>query len=181
MSELLTSGDLARATGETVRTVRFYEEQGLLRPSGLSEGGHRRYDQAGLEQLQLILDLREVGLSIPDIRALLAVRAGCRTAFDFRRVLAERLPDQLARTRARIERMRRLESELRQALASVSEEPRDGSADVPCPCTVASESGAPRIVRVLARNGECGGGHSRTQGKATVPTGSAESAGRSHA
>src|SRR5512136_2568378 len=105
MERLFTSGDLARATGETVRTVRFYEEQGLLRPSTVSEGRHRRYDQAGLEQLQLILDLRELGLSIPDIRALLAMREGCRTALDFRRLLAERLPEQLARTRTRIERL----------------------------------------------------------------------------
>lgn len=180
MSQLLTSGDLARATGETVRTVRFYEEQGLLRPSGLSEGGHRRYDQAGLEQLQLILDLREVGLSIPDIRGLLAVREGCRTAVDFRRVLAERLPDQLARTRARIERMRRLEAELRQALASVADEPGVPAAEVPCPCTVASESGAPRIVRVLARNGSCASPHARLAGKAGPVVGG-DSAGRSHA
>jgi MerR family Zn(II)-responsive transcriptional regulator of zntA len=158
MERLLTSGDLARATGETVRTVRFYEEQGLLHPSEVSEGRHRRYDQGGLEQLQLILDLRELGLSIPDIRALLALREGCRTAVDFRRLLAERLPAHVARTRTRIERLRRLESELRQALVSVTDCAADPG-ETPCPCAVAIRDGAPRIVRVLARTGECGGGH----------------------
>jgi len=62
MEQVLTTGDLARATGETVRTVRFYEEQGILRPATISDGGHR---------------FRELGLSIPDVRALLAMREGC--------------------------------------------------------------------------------------------------------
>ena len=79
MERVFTSGDLARATGETVRTVRFYEEQGLLHPVAVSEGGHRRYDRATLERLQLILDFRELGLSIPDIRAMLAMRTGAAT------------------------------------------------------------------------------------------------------
>jgi len=172
MDGILTSGDLARATGETVRTVRFYEEQGLLQPVTVSDGGHRRYDRAALEQLQLILDFRELGLSIPDIRGLLAMREGCRTAVDFRKLLAERLPCHMARVRNRIEKLRRLESELRQALASVAEEQGD-EASVPCPCSVAAERGAPRIVRVLARNGECGGRH--------VPVPLGDGASRSHA
>ncbi len=158
MEQMLTSGDLARATGETVRTVRFYEEQGLLQPVTVSDGGHRRYDRAALEQLQLILDFRELGLSIPDIRAMLAMREGCRTAVDFRRLLAERLPSHVARVRNRIEKLKRLETELRQALASVTGELAEPDL-VPCPCTVAAERGAPRIVRVLARTGECGGRH----------------------
>ena len=45
----LSSGDLARATGNTVRTVRFYEEQGLLKPAVVSCGGHRRYTRETLE------------------------------------------------------------------------------------------------------------------------------------
>ena len=69
-----SSGDLARATGNTVRTIRFYEEQGLLQPAEVSEGGHRRYTEADLEKLRLIADLRELGLPLSQIRA--RVRAG---------------------------------------------------------------------------------------------------------
>jgi DNA-binding transcriptional MerR regulator len=156
MERILTTGDLARATGETVRTVRFYEEQGLLAPSRVSEGGHRRYDGNSLERLQLILDLRELGLSIPDVRAMLAMREGCRTAGEFRGLLRDRLPTHLARARERIERMKRLEAELRLALRTVSGFEED-AAGAPCPCDVAESEGAPRIVRVLARTGECAG------------------------
>ena len=91
-------------------------------PVAVSEGGHRRYDRAALEQLQLILDFRELGLSIPDIRAMLAMRAGCRNAVEFRQLLRDRLPAHVAQARNRIERLRRLESELRQALSSVAED-----------------------------------------------------------
>ncbi len=56
-----SSGDLARSTGNTVRTIRFYEEQGLLRPAVISEGGHRRYTEEDLEKLRLIGDLRFSG------------------------------------------------------------------------------------------------------------------------
>ncbi len=162
MAPTLTSGDLARATGETVRTVRFYEEQGLLVPAQVSDGGHRRFEPEALERLQLILDLRELGLSIPDIRAMLATREGCRTASDFRKVLRERLPAHISRARERLERLRRLEGELRQALRSVTD---DGDApNAPCPCTVAETHGAPRIVRVLARTGTCLAKHPAEKG-----------------
>lgn len=161
MQRILTTGDLARATGETVRTVRFYEEQGILRPATVSDGGHRRYDGNALERLQLILDFRELGLSIPDIRALLAMREGCRTASEFRSILRDRLPAHVTRARDRIERLRRLEAELRQALRSVSDEGIDPTT-APCPCAVGAIRDAPRIVRVLARTGECAALHARS-------------------
>jgi DNA-binding transcriptional MerR regulator len=67
-----SSGDLARATGHTVRTVRHYEEAGLLVPSEVSDGGHRRYTEDDLERLRLIVDLREVGLSLCEIKSILS-------------------------------------------------------------------------------------------------------------
>ena len=179
MERTLTSGDLARATGETVRTVRFYEEQGLLQPATVSDGGHRRYDVEALERLQLIIDLRELGLSIPDIRTMLAMREGCRTASEFRQLLRDRLPAHISRARARLERLRRLEGELRDALRSVAEE--DDVPDAPCPCTVAARDGAPRIVRVLARTGKCLGRHGVEAGDGTASLGAGPRPSRSHA
>ncbi len=64
MTAVFSSGDLARATGNTVRTIRFYEEEGLLMPAVVSGGGHRRYTEDDLERLRLIGDLREIGLSL---------------------------------------------------------------------------------------------------------------------
>ena len=67
---LLTTGDMARVTGSTVRTVRFYEEAGLLEASVKTCGGHRMFEQNALARLQFILDMRESGLSLENIKRL---------------------------------------------------------------------------------------------------------------
>lgn len=63
--------ELVRVTGTTSRTLRHYDQLGLLRPSRLGAGGLRFYDQDGLLKLQRILVLRELGLSLPAIAAAL--------------------------------------------------------------------------------------------------------------
>src|SRR5579859_1439779 len=121
MDAELSSGDLARATGNTVRTIRFYEEEGLLKPAEVREGGHRRYTQDDLEKLRLISDLRELGLSLGEIRAVLELRAGCRTAAEFGNKVQDFLVFQIEQAQQRMERLRRVKRELIQALASVQD------------------------------------------------------------
>jgi len=149
----LTTGDLARATGQTVRTIRFYEEQGLLHPTSVSERGRRRYDGEALERLRLILDLRELGLSLQDIGGLLALRSGCRSGAEFATRLREVIPGHIAQARRRIEALRRLEGELRRAVQAIDS--FEGTPEPPCACAVWNRGGTPRIVRVLAKHGEC--------------------------
>jgi MerR family transcriptional regulator, thiopeptide resistance regulator len=60
-------GELAGATGLTVRTLHHYEDVGLLSASDRTEGGHRLYDEADVEQLYRIRVLRRLGLSLDDI------------------------------------------------------------------------------------------------------------------
>ncbi|MET9762258.1 MerR family transcriptional regulator [Streptomyces sp. NPDC006372] len=70
--ELLWSiGELAERAGATVKTVRFYSDQGLLPEAARSSGGHRRYGLPALERLQLIRSLRALDLSLPEIRRIL--------------------------------------------------------------------------------------------------------------
>ncbi|BCJ73603.1 MerR family transcriptional regulator [Catellatospora sp. IY07-71] len=64
--------DVARLAGTTSRTLRHYDEFGLLRPSRVGRNGHRFYDQDCLVRLQRILLLRELGLGLPAISAVLA-------------------------------------------------------------------------------------------------------------
>lgn len=154
----LSSGDLARATGHTVRAIRFYEEEGLLKPAVVSEGGHRRYTPDDLERLQLISDLRELGLSIGEIRAVLDIRTGCHTASEFALRFQQVLAGHLEQAQRRLERLRRVKKELLDALATLGEG-LTGGADQ-CPCAVAEAAHAPRIVRVLARQTGCCG-HAR--------------------
>jgi len=63
----LTVGAVARLAGVTVRTLHHYDQIGLLRPSGRSDAGYRRYADADLERLQRILFYRELGLGLDQI------------------------------------------------------------------------------------------------------------------
>jgi DNA-binding transcriptional MerR regulator len=69
---LLTIGELARRTGLTTRTIRFYSDEGLLPPASRTDAGYRLYDGASLARLELLRTLRELGLGLPDASAALA-------------------------------------------------------------------------------------------------------------
>jgi DNA-binding transcriptional MerR regulator len=64
-------GEVARATGVTVRTLHHYDEQGLLVPSVRGDNGYRRYDADDLARLQRIRFYRELGFGLTQIRSLL--------------------------------------------------------------------------------------------------------------
>ncbi|MFD8076319.1 MerR family transcriptional regulator [Streptomyces sp. NPDC059718] len=61
-------GDLARRTGLTVKTIRFYSDRGIVTPAGRSPAGYRRYGDEALARLELVRTLRELGLDLATIR-----------------------------------------------------------------------------------------------------------------
>lgn len=64
--------DVARVTGTTSRTLRHYDDIGLLAPARIGSNGYRHYDQESMIRLQRILLLRELGLSLPVIADVLS-------------------------------------------------------------------------------------------------------------
>ena len=64
-------GELASASGLTVRTLHHWDEIGLLRPAERSGAGHRRYSRADVERLYRIVALRRLGMSLDDVGAAL--------------------------------------------------------------------------------------------------------------
>ncbi|MEV7993964.1 MerR family transcriptional regulator [Streptomyces sp. NPDC086077] len=67
-----TIGELARVTGLTVRTIRYWSDEDVLRPVARSAGGYRLYDAESVARLELIRTLRELGLGLDDVRRVLA-------------------------------------------------------------------------------------------------------------
>lgn len=63
--------EVVRMSGVTSRTLRHYDEIGLLPPAGIGSNGHRYYEEAGLLRLQRILLMRELGLGLREIRRVL--------------------------------------------------------------------------------------------------------------
>ena len=73
-SDLLKIGDFARLANTNLRTLRYYEELGLLEPAARSSGGFRYYRPTDLNRLRTIRDLQELGLALERIGELLATR-----------------------------------------------------------------------------------------------------------
>ncbi|UFJ42992.1 MerR family transcriptional regulator [Brevibacillus humidisoli] len=65
-------GELAKITGLTIRTLRYYDQIGLFSPSGYSDSGYRLYHEADISKLQQILALKDLGLSLEEIKSILA-------------------------------------------------------------------------------------------------------------
>jgi DNA-binding transcriptional MerR regulator len=70
-SGLLTIGQLARRTGITARTLRFWSNEGAVPPAGRSASGYRLYDAACVARVELVRTLRELGLGLDDVRRVL--------------------------------------------------------------------------------------------------------------
>lgn len=69
--EYFTAGELAALAGVSPRTIRFYDKKGLLCPVGYSEGNYRLYDRNSLLQLQEIIMLKYIGLSLEEIAGII--------------------------------------------------------------------------------------------------------------
>ena len=66
-----TVKEVSRITGVSVRTLHYYDQIGLLKPSGISESGYRYYDESALARLQSILLFRELRFPLKEIRRIL--------------------------------------------------------------------------------------------------------------
>lgn len=64
-------GEAAERTGLSHRTIRYYEEMGLVTPSGRTSGGFRLYDEVDIDRLLLIKPMKPLGFSVEDMRRLL--------------------------------------------------------------------------------------------------------------
>lgn len=116
----LKIGELAEATGISVRTLHWYEEIGLLRPARRTSAGHRLYSDTELLRLQQILSLRALGLSLDEIGALLAQPDA--TPLDAIERHLARAREELAEKERLIRRLEALSSALREAKRISTEE-----------------------------------------------------------
>lgn len=110
---LLTTGDMARLSDNTLRTVRFYEESGLLVPVQRTDGGHRLFPRRELGKLQLISDLRAAGFSLEEIKDVIEVKRNSSCGADASHGIIERLDQQIDAMTARLALLERLLGELR--------------------------------------------------------------------
>ncbi|WP_447004875.1 MerR family transcriptional regulator [Saccharothrix isguenensis] len=123
-------GELARMTGLSTRTIRFYSDSGVIPVAGRTAGGFRTYDVDGLARLKLVRTLRELGVDLPTAQRVLAREV---SVADVARTHAEAIDAQMRTLRLRRAVLRVVarngEVEVVHELARLSEEERQGILD----------------------------------------------------
>jgi len=108
----LPIGEVARRTGCTIETIRYYERVGLV-PAPPRRGSYRSYGEEHVRRLRFIRRARQLGFTLDEVRALLRLAAGGHASCDEARALATA---HLAGVRARIADLRRMEQALGAAI-----------------------------------------------------------------
>ena len=114
--ETIQIGDFAKRAGVSVRAIRYYEEIGLIQPEAHSVGGFRLYSKDSLKRIQVINCLKELGLSLMEIRRIFSAKkpgAGDRDTVQF---LLKAFSDKLQQLEAKIDALSRVKAELATAV-----------------------------------------------------------------
>ena len=130
---MLRIGQLATKTGFTPKTLRYYEDLGLVRPDGRSESGYRLYGDAAIERLRFVNRARALGLRLEDISRILEISDEGRVPCEHVQGIVDRELERIETQMKRLQELRNgllaLRSRMADALASGA--PRSGQQ---CPC-----------------------------------------------
>jgi DNA-binding transcriptional MerR regulator len=119
-------GEVAGRLGVSPRTIKYYEEIGLVAPEGRSQGGFRLYGEREVDRLERILRMKGMGYSLAAIREILAVRDAAqeadkvtvlRTATEHLKQREREVVDRIRRMREDLQRAETLREELRRDIA----------------------------------------------------------------
>ena len=114
VGQALKIGEVAKATGIGIETLRFYEKSGLLDSPSRTESGYRIYNADVLDRLDFIKRAQVLGFSLDEIKRIIAdKRAGLSPCAEVREIVRNRL----AELDTRMREMKRYRNELAMALA----------------------------------------------------------------
>jgi len=111
-------GELAERTGVPVRTIRFYEQTGLMPAPQRTPNGYRIYAEDAVTRLRFVRSAQTLGLSLAEIAAVLQVRDAARPPCTF---VAELLQDHVHTLDVQIHELTALRDELRSRLPAGAE------------------------------------------------------------
>lgn len=114
---LMQVGDLATASGKTVRAIHLYEELDLLRPAARSKGRYRLYNDEALVRIRWIGKLQDMGFSLTDIQTIVKEWERSSSAPQAMVQIRELYKKKLEETREQMRRMKALEHDLQSSLA----------------------------------------------------------------
>lgn len=122
MPRALTIGQLAKATGVASKTIRYYEQIGVLPIPSRSTAGYRQYDQPGVQRLRFIRRARSLGLPLRKIKTLVTALDGGRPGLRPRLLALVR--QQLSAVQHQSGELQLLQQQLEQVLHRLRTPPR---------------------------------------------------------
>jgi DNA-binding transcriptional MerR regulator len=124
-------GQLARASGTSAKTIRFYEETGVLPPAQRAENDYRLYGADDIRRLRFIRNARSLDFSLEDLKEVLALRdqgeAPCR-------YVVQLLEEKFGEIGDRIRQLQELQQELQQLIEQAASLPDDDIEMKNCIC-----------------------------------------------
>jgi DNA-binding transcriptional MerR regulator len=117
--KMYTIGDLARELDISTRTIRYYEERGLLRPQRTTNTQQRLYTPGDRVRLKLLLRARGLGFRLEDIRDLFEIYDATHDEKLQGKRLRQMLVERLTQIEAQLGDLTDLRDELRDALATL--------------------------------------------------------------
>jgi DNA-binding transcriptional MerR regulator len=115
MAKTFTIGDVARVTGVAAKTIRYYEEIGVLPAPSRTGSGYRQYDEPGVQRVRFIRRARALGLPLRHLKTLTAtLNGGPRPALRPRLLAVVR--EQLSAVSDQIAELQLLQTELERVL-----------------------------------------------------------------
>jgi DNA-binding transcriptional MerR regulator len=91
---MMQIGDLAAKAGITTRTIRYYEELGIIEPEKRSHGGFRLYSENQLRRLNIVQNLKALGFELERARELFNLKDSCGTGSEIASAMIELLSEQ---------------------------------------------------------------------------------------
>ena len=149
MAKQLTIGEVAKRTGLSTKTIRFYEEEGCIPAVGRSDAGYRLYSEGDVWRLRLVKHIRLLGLPLAEVKSLVtgSLNEECAVfAGDLTGVLNAQ-KDAISRRIAELEALRDQIDVLQGHVEHCECDPGQTAAECYCCSLLTEEGGAP--------NGEC--------------------------
>ena len=103
-------GQIAKQSGVSVETIRYYEKEGLLEKPERKDSGYRQYNGDAIDRLFFIQQAKELGFSLKEIGELLSIKSDVNTVCSDVKHLAE---DKLSDIQSKIKMLRRMEKSLK--------------------------------------------------------------------
>jgi MerR family copper efflux transcriptional regulator len=99
-------GEAAEKVGLSIRTIRHYEEAGLIVPSARSDGGFRLYTESEIDRLRVVKRMKPLGFTLDEMRDLLQILDDLTDGAGDRDALLQRLAGHHEAARTRVQQLR---------------------------------------------------------------------------